>query len=492
MDATESARPAMIRPVILCGGMGARLWPVSRAHFPKQLADLGDGQSLLQKTVARVRGSRFAAPLLVSGEEHRFVVRDQIADMGAAAECVLLERTGRNTAPAIALAAEWIEAHAPGEIMLVLPSDHVMDDEPAFLAAVDQALAGVEQGQLVTFGIAPSRPETGYGYIRAQLAPNDSAGVHQVERFVEKPPLATAEEYLRSGDYFWNAGIFLFRAGDILTELKVHTPEVAAWARRAIVEGSTDGEFFRPREENEAGPCPAISIDYAVMERSDRIAMVPVAPGWSDLGSWSELWARADQDGQANATRGQAVAVDCRGSLLYGYEGMTVAGVGLNDMIVVATRDAVLVVPKDRSQDVRAVVDTLKERGEQTGDLPSVIHRPWGTYQTTDRDERFQTKRIVVKPGAKLSSQLHHHRSEHWVVVAGTAEVTVGERTFLLHENQSTYISAGTVHRLANPGKVPLHLVEVQCGTYLGEDDIVRFDDVYGRAPPVDEEPGKP
>jgi len=486
MSNTGSSPSVRIRPVILCGGMGSRLWPVSRAHFPKQLADLGEGRSLLQATVNRVAGPQFSAPLLVSGEDHRFIVRDQIAEAGVPPASVLLEKTGRNTAPAVALAAEWLEANAPGEIMLVLPSDHVIDDEAAFLTAVGHALAGVEQGKLVTFGIAPSRPETGYGYLKVGRS-DDPAGVRAVERFVEKPPLSQAEDYLRSGDYFWNAGIFLFRAGDILAEMERHAPAVADWAKAAVAEGHPDGDFFRPEEENAAGPCPAISIDYAVMERSDRIAMVPVNPGWSDLGSWSELWGRAAQDSRHNATRGQAVAVDCEGSLLYGYDGMTVAGVGLEDMIVVATRDAVLVAPKDRSQDVRAVVDELKQRGDDTGDTPSVIHRPWGTYQTTDRDARFQTKRIVVKPGAKLSSQLHHHRSEHWVVVAGTAEVTVGEKTFLLYENQSTYISAGTVHRLANPGKVPLHLVEVQCGSYLGEDDIVRFDDVYGRAPAVDE-----
>jgi len=483
MSADVAADRRKIRPVILCGGMGARLWPVSRAHFPKQLADFGSGRSLLQETVLRLGGQMFSPPLLVSGEDHRFVVRDQIADAGVAAACVLLERTGRNTAPAVALAAEWLQAHHPDEIMLVLPSDHMIDNGPAFLAAIEQALAGVEEGQLITFGIAPSRPETGYGYLKVRPSPDGANAVHPVERFVEKPPQASAEEYLRSGDYFWNAGIFMFRAGDIIAELAAHAPSVAAWAQQAIAHGTSDGEFFRPQEENDAGPCPAISIDYAVMERSERISMVAVDPGWSDLGSWNELWARAERDEQGNATRGPAVAVDCRNSLLYGYDGMTVAGVGLDDMVVVATRDAVLVAPKSRSQDVRAVVDQLKARGDQIGELPSVIHRPWGTYQTTDRDERFQTKRIVVKPGAKLSSQLHHHRSEHWVVVSGTAEVTVGERTFLMHENQSTYISAGTVHRLANPGKVPLHLVEVQCGTYLGEDDIVRFDDVYGRAP---------
>ncbi|WP_114227944.1 MULTISPECIES: mannose-1-phosphate guanylyltransferase/mannose-6-phosphate isomerase [Sphingomonas] len=488
MSISSSASTRRIRPVILCGGMGARLWPVSRAQFPKQLADLGSGRSLLQETVARVTGPHFDAPLLVSGEEHRFVVRDQIADMGVEPACLLLEKTGRNTAPAVALAAEWLQAHDPDAIMLVLPSDHVIDDEAAFLAAIGEALAGVAAGQLVTFGIAPSRPETGYGYLKVDADGQAGGGVRPVERFVEKPPLATAEEYLRSGDYYWNAGIFLFGVGDVLAELTTHAPEVAAWAHQAIAGGSSDCEFFRPAEENDASPCPAISIDYAVMERSARISMVPVDPGWSDLGSWNELWSRAEQDGAQNAMRGQAVAVDCRGSLLFGYDGMTVAGVGLDEMIVVATRDAVLVAPKARSQDVRAVVDELKDRGEQSGELPTVIHRPWGTYQTTDRDERFQTKRIVVKPGGKLSSQLHHHRSEHWVVVAGTAEVTVGEKTFLLYENQSTYISAGTVHRLANPGKVPLHLVEVQCGTYLGEDDIVRFDDVYGRAPATDAE----
>ncbi|NJC04479.1 mannose-1-phosphate guanylyltransferase/mannose-6-phosphate isomerase [Sphingomonas kaistensis] len=477
-----AAMPASIRPVILCGGAGTRLWPLSRAQFPKQLASFDGGPSLLQNTVARASGSLFSPPLLITAEDQRFLVRDQVEDGGAQPECIILEQQGRNTAPALAVAAQWLADHRPGEVMLVLPSDHVIDDVPAFHAAIAQALPQVARGKIVTFGVRPTSPHTGYGYIRVDPEALSSGPVVDVAEFVEKPSLDKAEAYVASGAYFWNAGIFLFRAEDFLTEIAQHAPGIAAWAAAAVSGGGADGAFFRPAEDNDAAPIQPISVDYAVMERSRRVAVVPVDMGWSDLGSWNEIWSRSDHDGHGNALQGSALAVDTAGSLVIAGGDTTVATLGLKDVVVVAVDGAVLVSARDRVQDVGAVVKALKETGDSNADLGSVVHRPWGSYQTTDRDARFQTKRIIVRPGGKLSSQLHHHRSEHWVVVTGTAEVTVGERTFLLHENESTYISAGTVHRLANPGKVPLHLVEVQCGTYLGEDDIVRFDDVYGRA----------
>lgn len=474
--------PASIRPVILCGGSGTRLWPLSRAQFPKQLASFDGGPSLLQNTVTRASGAMFTRPLLITAEDQRFLVRDQVEDAGAKPECIILEQQGRNTAPALAVAAQWLENHVPGEVMLVLPSDHVIDDVPAFHAAIRRALPHVAGGKIVTFGVRPTSPHTGYGYLRVDPAALGEGAVVDVAEFVEKPSLDKAQDYLSAGSYFWNAGIFLFRAADFLSEIAEHAPDIAAWARAAVEGGTPDDSFFRPAEDNEAGAIQPISVDYAVMERSRRVAVVPVDMGWSDLGSWNEIWSRSDHDNQGNALQGSALAVDTSNSLVIAGGETTVATLGLDDVVVVAVDGAVLVSARDRVQDVGSVVKALKETGDPNADLTSVVHRPWGSYQTTDRDARFQTKRIIVRPGAKLSSQLHHHRSEHWVVVTGTAEVTVGERTFLLHENESTYISAGTVHRLANPGKVPLHLVEVQCGTYLGEDDIVRFDDVYGRA----------
>lgn len=479
---SDQLAPPLIRPVILCGGAGTRLWPLSRAQFPKQLASFDGGPSLLQNTVARASGPLFGAPLLITAEDQRFLVRDQVEDAGAEPHCIILEQQGRNTAPALAVAAQWLADRAPGEFMLVLPSDHVIDDVPAFHAAIAQALPHVADGKIVTFGVRPASPHTGYGYIRVDAAAPGTGSVVDVAEFVEKPSLDKAEAYVASGAHFWNAGIFLFRAEDFLAEIAEHAPDIAAWAKAAVDGGAVDGTFFRPAEDNDAAPIQPISVDYAVMERSRRVAVVPVDMGWSDLGSWNEIWSRSDHDDHGNALQGSALTLDTANSLVIAGGDTTVATLGLDNVVVVAVDGAVLVSARDRVQDVGAVVKALKATGDSNADLGSVVHRPWGSYQTTDRDARFQTKRIIVRPGGKLSSQLHHHRSEHWVVVTGTAEVTVGERTFLLHENESTYISAGTVHRLANPGKVPLHLVEVQCGTYLGEDDIVRFDDVYGRA----------
>ena len=481
-DVTAINQPrSRIRPVILCGGSGTRLWPLSRAQFPKQLASFDGARSLLQNTVLRSSGTLFDRPVLITGEDQRFLVRDQIEDIGQAAEAIILEQEGRNTAPALAVAAQWLASRDPGEVMLVLPSDHVIDDEAAFLNAMQQAMPEVDRGKIVTFGVRPTSPHTGYGYIRVDPAQVGERPVLDVAQFVEKPSPDKAEEYVRSGAHFWNAGIFLFRAGDFLAELNVHAAAIAAWAKAAVEGGAEDGDFFRPLERNDAPAIQPISVDYAVMERSANVVVVPADMGWSDLGSWNEIWSRSERDAGGNALQGAALAFDTAGSLIIADDETTVATLGVTDLVVVAVDGAVLVSSRDRAQDVGRIVEGLRTRGDAKADSRSTVHRPWGSYQTTDRDARFQTKRIIVRPGARLSSQLHHHRSEHWVVVTGTAEVTVGEKTFLLHENESTYISAGTVHRLSNPGKVPLHLIEVQCGTYLGEDDIVRFDDIYGR-----------
>lgn len=481
-QASSKQAPSTIRPVVLCGGAGTRLWPLSRAQFPKQLASFDGGPSLLQNTVTRVSGGAFSPPVLVTAEEQRFLVRDQLEETAARSECIILEKRGRNTAPALAVAAQWLARRNPDEIMLVLPSDHAIENDEAFKAAVNASLPAVAAGKIVTLGIRPSLPHTGYGYIRADQDFKGTGEVLDVAEFVEKPSFERAEAFLRAGNYFWNAGIFVFRAADFLTELERYAPEIAVWAEAAVSGGADDGPFFRPDDSPDAPSIEPISVDYAVLEHSRNVAVVPVDMEWSDLGSWNEIWSRAPRDGGNNALQGNALAIDTAGSLVFAGKDMTVAILGLEDAVVVAVGGVVLVTSRDRAQDVGLVVKALREKGDLNAELHNEVHRPWGSYETTDRDERFQTKRIIVRPGAKLSSQLHHHRSEHWVVVSGTAEVTVGEQTFLLHENESTYIKAGTVHRLANPGKVPLHLVEVQCGTYLGEDDIVRFDDIYGRA----------
>ncbi|MGK2284941.1 mannose-1-phosphate guanylyltransferase/mannose-6-phosphate isomerase [Pedomonas sp. V897] len=470
-----------IWPVILSGGSGTRLWPLSRSLYPKQLLPLVDSRTMLQATVRRVMdGARYRAPLLVANEEHRFIIAEQLRQCGCAPEAIILEPEGRNTAPAIALAARFALERDPEALLLVMPSDHLIRDEAAFAAAVEAAaVAAGERHALLTFGIRPDRPETGYGYICCGAPLEGHNDVHAVDRFVEKPDLKTAETYVADGNYVWNSGIFLFRAADYLDELATHEPEMAEAAGAAMDKGVWDSLFFRPDKET-FRRCPANSVDYAVMERTRRAAVVPVDMGWSDVGSWTALWEVSPKDGNGNAVHGD-VLIEEASNCYARTNGPAVALAGVENLIVVATPDAVLVTSRERSQDVKKIVDRLKADGREEHMVHTVVHRPWGTYQTTDRGERFQTKRIVVKPGEKLSLQKHHHRAEHWIVVQGTARVTCGEKVIDLHENESTFIPIGVTHRLENPGKIPLHIIEVQSGSYLGEDDIVRFEDTYGR-----------
>ncbi len=470
-----------IWPVLLSGGSGTRLWPLSRTLYPKQLLPLAQEETMLQVTALRaVDPAHYNKPIVVAGEDHRFLIEGQLKACKLPPAAIILEPEGRNTAAAIAAAAEWLVKKDPDAVMLVMPSDHVITRPAVFQAAIDTALPAVIAGGLATFGITPSSPQTGYGYI--QMGSNMTAvqNVKTVLRFVEKPDIATATGYVVDGSYVWNSGIFLLGVKAYLAALQHHAPGIAKAVADAMAEASTDGCFVRPAATHFKAS-PNISIDYAVMEKTDKACVVPVDMGWSDVGSWDSLWDIGIKDAAGNVSVGDIKAIDCENSLMRSEDGATVAAIGIKDMVIVATRDAVLVAPRDRAQDVKLAVDALKADGRELHKFHSIVHRPWGTYQTTDLGERFQTKRIVVNPGAKLSLQMHHHRSEHWVVVRGTAKVTLGENVFLLQENQSTYIPVGTIHRLENPGQIPLDLIEVQCGPYLGEDDIVRFEDSYGR-----------
>ncbi len=472
-------------PVLLSGGSGTRLWPLSRETHPKQFQPLVGEQSLLQATWRRLEGlPGLGAPCVVANEEHRFMVAEQLRQVGAKPAAILLEPVGRNTAPAIAVAALRAIEDGADPVLLVLPSDHVIADAAGFRAAVQAALPAAAAGRLVTFGIVPESAETGYGYIKAGggIAPEGAptgGGVRGVERFVEKPDLATAQAYVASGDYFWNSGMFLFRAGAFLAELEAHAPAILAAARAALAAARRDADFLR-LDRAAFAACPSDSIDYAVMEKTTLAAVLPIAVGWNDVGSWSALWQVADQDPDGNAHHGDVIALDCRNTLAWGGRRL-VTLLGLDDVIVVDTDDALLVAAKDRVQQVKDIVARLKAEGRPQASVHRKVYRPWGSYDGVDSGERFQVKRIVVNPGAALSLQMHHHRAEHWIVVSGTARVTCDDRVFMLSENQSTYIPLGSKHRLENPGKVPLELVEVQSGSYLGEDDIVRFEDAYGR-----------
>jgi len=470
----------MLIPLILSGGSGTRLWPVSRRNMPKQFLSLTGQDTLFQQTVARTRLlPDVAAPVVVASEDHRFLAADQLLEAGVHGATIVLEPAARNTAPAIALGAlKALEIDAEA-VLLVLPADHLIGDTESFTAAVQQALPAARDGWLVTFGIRPDRPETGFGYIRRAESIGGSA--FRVAKFVEKPDQATAQGYLDDGGYDWNSGMFLFKAARYLEELGQHAPDMLAAVRAAYATGHGDLDFVRV-DGTAFAKVPDNSIDYAVMEKTSRAAVIPVSCAWSDIGSWSALWLSGKHDEQGNQREGDTMTVNTRNSLLRSHDRHMIATVGVDDLIVVSTPDATLVAHRDAAQDVKKVVDQLKASGRTEHSFHRVVHRPWGSYDSLEAGSRFQVKRIVVKPGASLSLQKHHHRAEHWIVVSGTAEVTCDDKVFLMTENQSTYIPLGSVHRLSNPGKVPLELIEVQSGSYLGEDDIVRFDDVYGRS----------
>jgi mannose-1-phosphate guanylyltransferase/mannose-6-phosphate isomerase len=470
----------MIHPVILSGGSGTRLWPMSRTLYPKQILPLVGEHSLLQQAVLRVDGlSGFAAPLVVANEEHRFIIAEQLREVGLARHALVLEPIGRNTAPAVCVAALSLLEAEPDALMLVMPSDHVIEDRAAFLTAVERAATAARTSRLVTFGIRPERPETGFGYIERGAALSGADGAFMLPRFVEKPDTATAEAYVASGDFFWNSGIFLFPAALYLGELERLRPDMVAACRQALEAARRDDDFVR-LDKTAFAACPPDSIDYAVMEHTERAAVVPVSMGWNDLGSWDALWELADKDASGNALVGNVIAEDAANCYLRSESGL-VAALGVEDLVVVATDDAVMLAPRSRAQDVRRLVTRLTtEKRAEAETLPRV-HRPWGSYETLHAGHRVQVKHILVKPGAKLSLQMHHHRAEHWVIVQGTAKIRRGDEEITLTEDQSTYIPLGTAHRLENPGKIPLHVIEVQSGAYLGEDDIVRFEDSYGR-----------
>ncbi len=468
----------MLTPVILSGGAGTRLWPLSRELYPKQLLALTGERTMIQQTALRLEGLSAAAPVVVCNEAHRFLVAEQLREIHVTPQSIVLEPVARNTAPAIALAA-LAALKRSGEadpLLLVLPADHVIRDVPAFQKAVRAALAAALAGQLVTFGIVPTSPETGYGYIQR------GAGVgaaFAIARFVEKPDAERAGAFLASGEYYWNSGMFLFSARRYLEELARFAPDMAQACAEAFGAARADLEFTRIAPERFEA-CPADSIDYAVMEKTRDAVVVPLAAGWSDVGSWSALHEASDADAHGNVLRGDVICEDSEGCYLYA-ESRLVSAVGLTDHVVVETKDAVLVAPKDRVQDVKKLVHRLKEAGRYEHSLHREVFRPWGSYDSIESGPRFQVKRLKVKPGAVLSLQLHHHRAEHWVVVSGTARITRGDEVFLLEENQSTYIPIGVRHRIENPGKIPLHIIEIQSGSYLGEDDIVRLEDQYGR-----------
>ena len=475
-------------PVILCGGTGTRLWPLSRATYPKQYWPLAGGgeHTLLQQTQLRLEGlPGLAPPLLVCNEEHRFIVAEQLRQIQVEPAAILLEPMGRNTAPAVAIAALQATARGEDPLLLVLAADHVIRDAAAFRHAVAAGLAAAEAGQLVTFGIVPTAPETGYGYIEAAevLSTAATGGTLQpvpIARFVEKPDRATAEQFLATGRFTWNSGMFLFRASAMLAELERLAPEVVSACRAALEHDSADLDFLRLEREAFAR-CPSVAIDVAVMEKTDRGAVLPLDAGWSDVGSWSALWETADQDASGNVLRGRVIHEDARNCYLRS-EHRLVVGLGVEDLVVVETDDVVLVAHRDRAQDIKGIVGLLEKEGAPESKAHRRIYRPWGSYDGVTEGERWQVKKIIVNPGASLSLQMHHHRAEHWIVVKGTAVVEKNGVEELVGENQSTYIPLGARHRLTNPGKIPVEMIEVQSGTYLGEDDIVRFEDRYGRS----------
>lgn len=467
-----------MNPVILAGGTGSRLWPKSRAALPKQFLSLISESSMLQDTIKRLTGSQAHRPIIICNDTHRFLVAEQVRQSNIAHGGILLEPVGRNTAPAIALAALHATKDGDDPILLVLAADHLIKDAPAFHDAMSHAEQLAEQGKLVTFGIVPQQPHTGYGYIKSGERLQHG---FKVAEFVEKPALTTAKEYVDSGNYYWNSGMFMFKASRYLEELGRYAPDILNVCKRAIDTECNDLDFIRIDPEIFNG-CKDDSIDYAVMEHTDSAVVVPLDAGWSDVGSWTTLWETGDKDEQGNVTTGDIILENTTNSYVNS-EGRLIAVVGLDDVIVVETKDAVLVASKDKAQNIKNVVNTLKAEKRPEFEFHREVYRPWGSYDSIDNGKRFQVKRITVKPGEKLSVQMHHHRAEHWIVVSGTANVTIDEQTQLVTENESVYIPVGSVHALENPGKIPLELIEVQSGAYLGEDDIVRYSDRYGRIP---------
>ncbi|GAB4543247.1 MAG: mannose-1-phosphate guanylyltransferase/mannose-6-phosphate isomerase [Ruegeria sp.] len=475
-----------VHPVILCGGSGTRLWPLSRKSYPKQFVPLLGETSLLQDCADRMRGpaeAPFAKPLILTNEAFRFVVTEQLAAVGIDPGPVLIEPEGRNTAPAILAAALYLQQQDPDALMLVAPSDHVVPDKAAFYAAVEKGVQAVAQDRhLVTFGITPDRPETGYGYLKLATTPDASGNAVPLDHFVEKPDLERARQMVADGNYLWNSGIFLFAVRDIISAFEAHAPDLVDPVRVAVEKAKADLGFLR-LDRNAWEPIEDISIDYAVMERADNLSVVPFAGGWSDVGSWSAVQELSNPSEEGVATAGEVTAIDCRNVLIRSESpAQEVVAMGLENMIAVAMPDAVLVASMDKAQDVKTAVAALKAKGSKQAEQLPVDHRPWGWFESLVVGDRFQVKRIHVHPGAALSLQSHHHRAEHWIVVEGTAKVTIDDKVQLVSENESVYIPLGAVHRMENPGKVPMVLIEVQTGSYLGEDDIIRYEDVYARS----------
>lgn len=472
-------RFGVITPVLMCGGSGTRLWPLSRQSYPKQFAQILGEESLFQASARRFGGEGFAAPVIVTAEPFRFVVGEQLAGCGVAPAAIMIEPAGRNTAPAAAAAALQVAAGDPEALILLTPADHAVEDAAAFRAAVAQAVPAAEDGQIVTFGIAPNRAETGYGWLEPGAATHP--GVARLTRFVEKPDRATAEAMLADGRYLWNAGVFLARADVLIAAFRRHAPEILAGVGAALDQARRDLDFLR-LDAAAWAQVPEDSIDYAVMEKADNLSVLRFDGGWSDLGDWEAVWRETPRDGRGNALTGAATAIDCDNALLRSESpDIQLVGIGLDNIVAVAMNDAVLVAARSEAQKVKEAVAALRQRGvRQAVQLP-IDHRPWGWFETLILSDRFQVKRIHVHPGAALSLQSHVHRSEHWIVVQGTARVTVDDEVRLLTENQSVYIPLGAVHRMENPGKVPMVLIEVQTGSYLGEDDIIRYEDIYAR-----------
>lgn len=469
----------MLTPVILSGGVGSRLWPLSREHYPKQLLALVGANSLLQNTILRLAEiSEQAKPLVVCNEKHRFLVAEQLQNIGIEPANIILEPEGRNTAPAVAVAAFAALAKDPEAILMVLPADHLIADATKFCQSIESGIQLAEANYLVTFGIVPNSPETGYGYINASDSIEDTIAL-SVESFVEKPDLATAQQYLKSGKYYWNSGMFLFKASKYLQELEKFAPDILGTCRLAIDNALEDKDFLR-LDSGAFKACTSNSIDYAVMEHTNTAVVIPLDAGWNDVGAWSSLWEVSEQDDAGNVTLGDVLTDNVTNSYLRA-EHRLLAAVGIQDLTVIETADAVLVAHKDKVQDVKRIVSQLKATQRSETELHRKVYRPWGYYETVDVEERFQVKRITVNPGSSLSLQMHYHRSEHWVIVQGTAKITKNDEVFVLTENQSTYIPIGTKHRLENQGRIPLEIIEIQSGSYLGEDDIVRYEDAYGR-----------